>query len=148
MITCTMVQHGCSKQTFQLVFVLSRNKVEENVILSSKIQLLKFCPVCLCVCLSICLSLSLSVCLCLSPPLQKHTTVATYIIVCNNTCRKPRHILSPGTKCAVKVETECRRRQNGPQFLDLNIDVFGSWILTFRQPHRYPRRRKKMSTKS
>ena len=36
-------QHGCSKQMFQLVFALSQNKVEENFIVLSKIQLLKIC---------------------------------------------------------------------------------------------------------
>ena len=80
MIICTMVQHGCSKQTFQLVFVLSRNKVEENVILWSKIQLLKICPVCLSVCLSFYLSLSVSVCLSLSlsAPAETHNCCDIY----------------------------------------------------------------------
>ena len=32
------VQHGCSKQAVQIVFVLSQNKVEENFIVASKIQ--------------------------------------------------------------------------------------------------------------
>ena len=36
-------QHGCSKQMFQLVFAQSQNKVEENFIVLSKIQLLKIC---------------------------------------------------------------------------------------------------------
>ena len=41
------VQHGCSKQMFQLVFVLSQNRTEENLIVLPNIQLLKICPVCL-----------------------------------------------------------------------------------------------------
>ena len=45
MITCTL--WGTTWQTLPLTFVLSQNKVKENFIVSSKIQLLKVCPVCL-----------------------------------------------------------------------------------------------------